>query len=132
MAFLAISTPEIVVNGDKISIVPNTLMYDIGEGEINVRAASRGGAESESVHTVNAESQIGAVKFSMYNTPGLDALIREWKNNIGQNAVDFTQQLGTESFIRRFSGMSLVNMVERDIGADGVTELEFKGDQGVI
>lgn len=132
MAKKAISTPEILVNGDKIAIVPNSLVYDAGEGEINVRSASLGGGSSESVHTVDAESQIGMVKFQVYNTNDLDGNIRTWKRNIAENAISFAQQIGTEQFIREAPGLSLVNSIERDIGADGTTELEFEGDQIVI
>lgn len=131
MAFKAIATPEVIVNGDKIAIVPNSLSYNAGEGEINVRAASSGGGISESVHTVDAEAQVGMVKFQMFNTPELDGQIANWKQSIGENAISFAEQIGGEQFIRQAPGMSLVNAVEREIGADGTTELEFQGDQFV-
>lgn len=132
MAKKAISAPEVLINGDKYAIVPNSLVYDAGEGEINVRAASLGGEASESVHTLDAESQIGMVKFELFNDPTLDGSIRTWKQNIAENAISFAQQIGSEQFIREAPGLSLASSVERQIGADGTTEVEFKGDQFVI
>ena len=131
MAVKGVSSPELIVNGDKVAIVPNSLVYNAGEGEITVRAASLGGGASESVHTLDAETQIGMVKFQMYNTSDLDGLIATWKQNVGENAVSFVEQIGSDQFIREAPGLSLVNSVEREIGADGTTELEFQGDQFV-
>lgn len=126
----AISAPTLIINNDTIPIVPNSLKYDAGEGEINVRAASTGGGGVESIHTINAESKISKVMVDVYLTADMDKNILGWKNRIGTNSITFTQTIGATDFISRsFDEISLTNAVERDAGADGVTSLEFAGGQ---
>lgn len=126
---ITLSVPSVIVNNQTIAIVPNSFSYDGGEGEINVRAASGGGNTIESVHSVNAEGKIGMCKFEVYLTPDVDSLIRTWKNQVGQNNIQFVQRLtGGGNFTRSMSRMSLVNKVERGASSDGVVSLEFSGD----
>jgi hypothetical protein len=124
-----LSNPAIRINDDLVEIVPNSLSYTGGEGEVNVRAASAGSGVSISVHSENAETQISMVKFSVYPKDDLDAKIRTWKDNIGINVIKMTEGGGrVVPVIRVFKAMSLTNDVERNVSADGVVELEFKGD----
>lgn len=126
---ITLSVPSVIVNNETISIVPNSFTYNGGEGEINVRAASGGGNTIESVHSVNAENKIGKCMFDVYLTPDMDSRIRAWKNNVGQNVIQFVQRLsGGGSVTRSFSRMSLMNDVERQASSDGVVSLEFAGD----
>lgn len=132
MSRVALSVPEILVNDEKVSIVPNSLTYDKGETEINVRAASSGNGLSESVHTVNAETAISAPMFSMYVTNENDDLIRRWKENIGANIIKAIQRVPNgDDIVLTFPGQSLTNKPTREASADGVVALEFMGDQGI-
>lgn len=126
---ITLSVPSVIVNNQTIAIVPNSFTYNGGEGEINVRAASGGGNTIESVHSVNAENKIGKCKFDVYLTPDVDSLIRSWKNQVGQNNIQFVQRLsGGGNMTRSMSRMSLTNDVERAASSDGVVSLEFAGD----
>lgn len=126
---ITLSVPSVIVNNETIAIVPNSFTYDGGEGEINVRAASGGGNNIESVHSVNAENKIGSCKFDVYLTPDMDSKVRSWKNQVGQNNIQFVQRIsGGGNVTRSFSRMSLINPVERNASSDGVVSLEFKGD----
>jgi hypothetical protein len=132
MARVALSVPEILVNDTKIAIVPNTFTYDKGENEANVRAASDGNGITSSVHTVDAESGISEVMFSMYVTDITDDLIRQWKDLIGANNIKAIQAIpGGIDITLGFPGQSLTNKPTREGQADGVVALEFKGDQGI-
>lgn len=132
MARVALSVPEILVNDEKVSIVPNSFTYDKGEPEINVRSASAGNGASESVHTVDAESAIAEPMFNLYVTNENDDRIRQWKENIGGNVIKAVQRVpnGTD-IVLTFPGQSLTNKPSREASADGVVSLEFKGDQGI-
>lgn len=130
MSLRTLSTPAIIINNETYPIVPNSFTYDGGEGEITVRAASSGGGSTQSVHSQNAETQIGSCKFDVYLTTTLDRSIAQWKENIGANTIQAIQRNGSgQSVTLSFDNMSLVNAVERDAGADGVTSLEWLGDQ---
>lgn len=129
----ALSVPQVNVNNVNIRIVPNSLRYDGGEGEINVRAASGGGNEIETVHTSNAETKIGKVIFDVYTTVNIDSLIATWKADVGLNAISFSERFNDGSTMTRsFARLSLMNAVERQASADGVTSLEFEGDPMTI
>ena len=132
MARVALSVPEILVNDEKISIVPNSFTYDKGEAEINVRASSTGNGASESVHTVNAETAISEPMFSVFVTNQSDDHIRSWKENIGNNVIKAIQRVpGGDDIVLTFPGQSLTNKPSREAAADGTVSLEFKGDQGI-
>ena len=92
MSNITISVPTILVNSQTIAIVPNSFSYDGGEGEINVRSASAGGGNSTSVHSQNAESQVGKCKFDVYLQPGVDGNIRSWKSRVGANSIQAVQR----------------------------------------
>ena len=129
MAGNSISNPTVVVNNETIYIVPNSLKYDGGEGEINVRAASAGGGSVESIHSVNAESKISKVSFDVFLKDDLDGKIATWKSRAGANSIEFTQATGLTGYVSRsFDKMSLTNLVERNASADGVVTLEWAGD----
>lgn len=126
---ITLTNAAVIINGDKIKIVPNSLSYDAGEGEINVRAAVLGD-EITSVHSYNAETAISMVEFSVFTTPDIDQLVATWKANIAGNTIGFTQKLKDgRSAARTFAYCSLTGAVKRETGADAVTALEWKGDQ---
>ena len=125
-----LSVPTVIVNNETITIVPNSMTYDGGEGEVTVRAASAGGGNTTSVHSQNAETQIGKVKFDAFLTPDLDAKIAIWKEQVGANSIQVIQRAdGGDSVTLSFDNMSLMNAVERQSSADGVTSLEWEGDR---
>lgn len=129
----ALSTPQVNINNVNIAIVPNSLRYDGGEGEVNVRTASAGGNSVESVHTSNAETKIGKVMIDVYLDTELDAFIAVWKGAIGENSISFSERFDNGTAVTRsFDRMSLINNVERNASADGVTSLEFEGDPMTI
>lgn len=134
MALKTLSVPAVSINNELIKIVPNTFSYDGGEGEINVRAASGGGRNSESVHSANAETFIGKVMFEMFLTPDLDGKIATWKENIGNNSIQVVQRPlgGGDAVTLSFDGMSIMNAVERTASADGTVSLEWSGEPMTI
>jgi len=133
MAIRSISVPSVRVNDELFRIVPNSFVYNGGEGEITVRAASSGSGNVETVHAENAETQMSMCKFSLFLDNDLDSKIREWKREIGTNTIKADQaNANGASFVRVFPGMSLINAVERNASSDGVVEVEFSGDPMVI
>lgn len=130
MSNKTLSVPTVIVNNETMSIVPNSLTYNGGEGEIMVRAASAGGGSTTSVHSQNAETQISNVKFDVYPKPETDSYIATWKENVGANSIQIIQRVvGGDSITLSFDNMSLINSVERAASADGVTSLEWAGDR---
>ena len=129
MGNTTLSSPGVIVNNEPWAIVPNSLKYDKGEGEINVRTASSGGGSVESVHSENAETKIGWCSFDVFLKAGTDAKITTVKGNVGANSVEIIQRSPSGSSITlSLNNASCTDAVERDATADGVTSLMFKGD----
>jgi len=129
MAQKPLNNPTLVVNNETIDIIPGSLTYNGGELEVSVKAGSSGGGKTETYHFEDASTGIGMVKFKVYNTKDIDGKIAEWKANTAINAASFFQKVGSGNAKRNFTGMSLVNSIERGTGPDGEVELEFQGDQ---
>lgn len=130
MALRSLSVPAVTINNELIKIVPNSLTYDGGEGETNVRAASGGGRNSEAVHSANAETFLGKVMFEMFLTPDLDNKIALWKENVGSNSIQIVQRPlgGGDAVTLSFDGSSLMNPIERAASSDGTVSLEWTGE----
>lgn len=119
------SVPSVFVNNVPISIVPNSAKFTLGKGAVKVRAASNGGGASVSVHTEDAESKIGKIKFALYVKPENIALSSAWKSLIGANAVQFIQAGQVPISLQN---ASQVNDPDWEATADGKVEIEFEGD----
>jgi len=126
---VTLSVPTVIINNETYAIVPNSFKYDGGEGEINVRSASGGGGNVASVHSQNAETMIGKCSFDIYLLKGVDSDIARWKESIGANSIQAVQRTPSgDSVTLSWDNMSLVNPVERQASADGVSSLEWAGD----
>lgn len=128
MASNALSNPTVQVNDDTIYIVPNSLAYKRGKGDISVRAQSAGGDAVQVVVTENAETKMAMVKFSLFLTDDNRQAIETWQENRfnGGNTIRFSQR-GSEVPLS-FTGMNITTDPEFNVGADGSVEIEFMGD----
>jgi hypothetical protein len=126
----ALSVPTIKVNNDVVAIVPNSFSYKSGDGEVKVRAASTGGGNAVSTHTLDAETMFSTVKFSMLVTPDNMEKIRDWKANFAGNTVEAIQRgINEKDVALAFQGMSVTNDPDINASADGVIEVELAGDK---
>jgi len=66
----------VLVNNDIIAYEANTLSYDDGFGEYNVRNAVIGGGQTEQVFSEDLATKFSMVKFSMPSTEDSAALVR--------------------------------------------------------
>lgn len=129
MTQFAISKPAIIVNNNPVAILPNTCMFDEGEGETTVRNQNAGGNANELVISDDAEQKVGKVSFELANTVQNIDLARGWKKNPGANVVEVTGQVGNQSFERIFNAASIVNNYEVNLQTDGNIALEWVGEQ---
>ena len=122
----ALSNPTVEINDQVISIIPNTLSYKRGAGDVNVRAQSAGGDSVEAVITENAETKIGMVKFSLAVTDANQEYVRTWQEN-KFNGGNTVRVMNTPL---SFTNMNVTSDPEFSIGADGTVEVEFLGEAG--
>jgi hypothetical protein len=131
---MAISNPEIVINGQPVPIVPNSFSYDEGEPEKNVRAAVIGDSVTQEF-SKNQEEAFSNFKFSMYPSADNLDLIRTWEKADNTNTVTSTAGevvSGVEKTWRRtFKNASISNKVDKPVGFDAVIEINWKSDAAV-
>lgn len=117
-----------VPNGYK----PNTLSYEPGFGEINVRTVVNGNSTT-TVHAPDASTKIGMLKVELEpidkTADNQDILkyIKSLKDNIGSNTLKVTS--ADTGVKRTFVNCSCTNKIEFVDGTDGNVSLEFKGDE---
>lgn len=114
------------VNNDVVAYEANTLSYDDGFGEYNVRNAVVGGGQTEQVFSEDLSTKFSMVKFNLPSTAASAALVREWKNNLNNNVVEL--QGKTDNFTRIFTQASIQGNPEVNLSTDGSVELEFKSN----
>lgn len=129
MASRSISVPSVVINNLPVGIVPNSLNFTEGLGEQSMRTQSAGGGSVDVVYSLNAESLMSQVNFSLINTAANADLVRGWKTNLNLNAISIIDQYS--GFTRNFANMAVTNNYTVELGADGVIAIEFKGDAAV-
>lgn len=117
----------ILVNNDIIAYEANTLSYDDGFGEFNVRNAVVGGGQTEQVFSEDLATRFSMVKFSLPSTEDSAALIREWKSNRNNNVVELMSATGG-NFTRVFTQASIKGNPEVNLSTDGTIEVEFNSN----
>ena len=131
---MAISNPEVVINGEPIPIVPNSFEYDEGEPEKMVRAAVIGQAVIQEF-SQNLEEAFSNFKFSLYSTAENLNKLREWSGLNNTNTVTCTgveTVLGVEQQWRRtFANATIATKPNKPLGADTVIEVTWKSDAAV-
>ena len=95
-----------------------------GFGETNVRSTSGGGDSIETVHSVNAETKVGAINFSLPNTSDSAGKIAAWKSTPGELVIQYVDS----GIQMNMSTASLSNDPEMSLTSDGDIPLEFKGN----
>ncbi len=121
-----ISNPVVKLNGETISIVPNSLAYKLGTGDKVIRAVSSGGGAITPVTTDNVETKLGMIKFAVPNTADGALIARTVADNGEANEF----QISDEDLQVSFTNMSLMTEPERPLSQDGAFELEFQGPPG--
>ena len=127
-----ISDPSVLVNNNAVFITPNSLAFTEGFGEQEILVQSAGGGVLDQVFADDIESNYGMVKFSVRATVDNIKLARQWKSNKNANAVTVTATTVDGSITRTFTNCAIVNDYEVALQADGVLELEFKGNKPTI
>lgn len=118
----------ILVNNDIIAYEANSLSYDDGFGEFNVRNAVIGGGQTEQVFSEDLATRFGMVKFSLPSTDDSAKLVREWKNNKNNNVVELQSSTGGANFTRIFTQASIQGTAEVNLSTDGTVEIEFRSN----
>ncbi len=131
---MALSNPELVINGEPVPIVPNSFEYDEGQPDKMVRAAVIGTSVTQEF-SKNVEEAFSEFKFSVYPNADLLDLLRDWETRDNTNTVTATAAelvSGVEKTWRRtFKNATISTKVTKPLGADTVVEVNWKSDAAV-
>lgn len=127
-----LSDVGVVVNNVGVNIVPNSLSYTEGFGEQTILVQSSGNGRTTTVYSNDVETNLGMVKFSIRATVDNIALARQWKSNANRNAVALVGTVTDGSLTRNYSSCALVTDYEVNLSADGVIEVEFRGNKPTL
>jgi len=122
-----LATPTVAVDDDTVEIVPNSLKYKLGKGDINIRT-QQAGPTVTTIANEDAETKLSMVGFSVILTELSDVQIDEWLEARTSGGV--TIEFFDGSIARSFSKMVLVTDPERQTGSEGSVELDFQGPPG--
>lgn len=118
-----LANPVVKINNTVVGIVPNSLSYKAGRGDITLRPQSAGGNSIEVVKTENAETKKSMCKFMTYNTKGNIELKEEWQDSLDGNTIE----LSDGDFVVSFRKMFVIEDPEVKLSADGEVPLNFEG-----
>lgn len=120
-----LANPTIQVNDSTISILPNTLSYKSGKGNVTSRAQSAGGNSISIVVTEDATTKVSMVKFKMINTKTNIELVEGWQDN--SQTTGNTIRFSDGDLTKSFRAMNIEEDPEIMLTSDGEIDLVFKG-----
>lgn len=129
MAQIALVNPQLLVNNIAIPYVPNSLKFDLGLGEQDVKATAGGGGTAETVYFNNVEANVGMVSFEMYSTDVSVELHEDWKSLGDGNGIEIVGEGGVTVTYQR---MAQTSKVEIEVGNDKMVTFEFKGAIAIV
>lgn len=122
-----LSNPTVEVNNGIVAIIPNTLGFKTGKGNITMRPQSAGNRSISMVKTQDAETMKSMVKFALYNTKVNNDLLNDWQDAVDGNSIRFSDG----DFTMSFRNMFVIEDPERNLGADATWEITFEGQPAV-
>ena len=128
MAQIALVNPQIIINNIAIPYVPNSLKFDLGLGEQNVKAVAGGAGTSSSVYFNDIETSFSKVTFEMFTTDLSIETHKDWKALENANVIEI---IGEGGVTVTFPFMAHTNRVEFEVGNDKMVSLEFMGDPAI-
>jgi hypothetical protein len=122
----AISNAQVVINGQTIAYIPNTVEYTEGQGTQEVMVESAGGGSIQNVYVDDVSTNFSTFKISLNNYTSNIDLIRSWKTNQDSNLIEVTAATSQGTFSRTFQFAALTLDYIVKLGSDTKIDLEFK------
>lgn len=122
----AIANAQVVINGQTIAYIPNTVEYTEGKGQQEVMVESAGGGSIQTVYVNDVSTNFSLFKISLNNYTSNIDLIRSWKSNQDGNLIEVTAATIQGTFSRTFQFAALTLDYTVKLGSDTKIDLEFK------
>lgn len=116
----------LTANNEVVEYLPNTLSFDKGTPEKNVRPQVIGGGRVRNITTSNFETAKSMLKFDMISTSDNIEILDRWTSNDGGNVFTYTPEDGGDPIV--FRGMTVINKPEVTVSQDSSLSIELEGD----
>ncbi len=121
----AITDPRLEINGIAIQIVPNTLFYKRGRGEVKVKAASLGGNVTVPIFETDKTTAVGELQFQIFPTDESIAQLQSFQDSGNNNTISLTD---TNNFVKTANNMKVATTdPEIKVGSDQTIEVICMG-----
>lgn len=123
-----LANPAVRVNNELFDIKPNSWAAKAGKGEMNMRSVSSGGRASNQVVTVNAETLMAEVKFTLVTTVAAKTAFRKWQEasrNGEPSKITKVDEFGNDA--ESFNDAFVLEDTEIPEGQDADFVVMFKG-----
>lgn len=117
------------VNGDQIPYEADSLEFQDGFGQYNVRNVVVGGQETQQVFSEDIKTKFGMLKVSIPTTVLNVQNARDWKVNLNNNVLEVNGMVDGQPFSRIFTQASIENDPPIKLATEGSIELEFKSNK---
>lgn len=121
----ALVKPTLIINGEVVNIVPNSLEVVKGTGTRNVKTQSAGAGQTQNVVFDDVSTKVGMIKFKIYNTvPNMNFI-----DDIAAitDVGNLVQYINIEGQSGSMNNAIVTNDPSFNLGVDGETEIEMKG-----
>lgn len=123
----ALVNPNLVVNNEPVAYKPNSMSYNDGFAEVNVRTKTTGGGNVQTIATQDVETKRGMIKFTILSEAESVERIKEWMENLQNNVIEISQ----DGFTRTFTSAIVINRPDVATGMDGEIEVEFESEPAI-
>jgi hypothetical protein len=123
----ALVNPALVINNEPVAYKPNSLSYNDGFPEVSVRTKTTGGGNVQTVIGQDIETSRGSVKFTLISEISSVATVKQWMQNLENNAIELSQ----DGFTRTFTKAIVTNKPDINAGMDGEIEVEFESNPAI-
>ena len=121
----AITDPRLEINGIAIQVVPNTIFYKRGVGEVKVKAASLGADVTVPIFETDKTTAVGELQFQIFPTNELIAQIQSFQDSGNNNTISLTD---TNNFVKTANNQKIATTdPEIKVGADQTIEIICMG-----
>lgn len=129
MSLYSLNDPTVLWNGNAIDVMPNSVKFDDGEGETNVRSTSSGGGKRKLIISQAVEDNFGKLMLDLPNDIKSINNSRSMKRNPGTHVFEVTAKTDDgQSFFRAFTSAVVTNRAEKELSSDGKISLEISSD----
>ncbi len=126
---IQVSDATVIVNNNQWAVVPNTIVFDEGDGEQKILITSKGGGKVGQIYSDDVSTKFGMVKFELRSTLENRKNALAAKRNRNQNTVQLILKGGDATVNLTFPRAAITGKLEFGVGPETNLPVEFQTGQ---